>query len=1055
MENIKTKEFENEYSRQIGAYGVETMGKLVKLEALIIGLKGLGIETAKNLVLAGPKKVCIYDPTIVTITDLGSNFFLSEEDVINKKRRDVACLDKLKELNPRCEVDILSVNLCESPELCAGYNVVAVTEIKNLDWLKKANLSVRNNNGVFIYAAAVGLSGFVFSDFGKEFYVRDNNGEECKQYLVKNISKDEKGIVMIDDANGGKLAYEDGDYVTFKEVKGMTSLNNGNPYQIKYISPFAFAIGNTSQLGNYISGGIVQQVKVPKLHSYRSFEEAFETPYLQGQIPPDPTDFAKFGRNELLHVAFQVLHKYYKDLNCLPCLNDMEAIKPYIEEARKIYLNGKDENVNNHWIKNGQDFNDEIVECVLKWSASSIVPITSFMGGIVAQEIIKYTGKFTPINQWLWFDYFECISNIPETADRTLKNSRYDEQIAILGNEIQNKLHKMNIFMIGAGALGCEFLKEFALMGISCNNKNTNNNQQEEGGIVTVTDNDHIEISNLNRQFLFRINDVKKPKSLVASNTVKKFNNNFNVKSLQALVSAETEDQFNEAFWTKQTFIINAVDNIKARKYIDEQCTLYGLPLIDSGTLGTKAHSQMIYPHVTSCYNDKQDPKVEDAVPMCTLHNFPSMIEHCIEYGRDAFNGTFFEGIQDLNKYLKDSNQFIKDMKKEGNTTIHIIRLTNLKELLYIANSKNFDKCIEMAFKDYTKRFDHNIKQLISLYPEDYKNKDGSAFWIGGKRFPKALPYSADDSQAFSYVACYATLIAQGLELNPLNFDYIYNYTKSIKIPPFVIQNINIKVSDNEEENNANSNQVEIDADAEEMKLNNLIQELSNINKSNINAQNIKAHEFEKDDDNNHHIDYIHSCANLRATNYSIENSDRLKTKLIAGKIVPAIATTTASITGLVALQIITGLNTNKIELMRDGFINLGMNIYLMTEPGPKIQMKDKEMDPILLSATKVIPPGWSVWDKIEINQSMTVKDLIEYYNTKYNVDVSIIAYKNISLYIQYTDNAKVKLNKKLEDLYREFVKKEPAQNFIILEVSCDTKEGDLALLPILKYRFR
>jgi ubiquitin-activating enzyme E1 len=48
--------------------------------------------------------------------------------------------------------------------------------------------------------------------------------------------------------------------------------------------------------------------------------------------------------------------------------------------------------------------------------------------------------------------------------------------------------------MIGAGALGCEYLKAFALMGVGCG----------EGGAVHVTDNDHIEISNLNRQFLFR-----------------------------------------------------------------------------------------------------------------------------------------------------------------------------------------------------------------------------------------------------------------------------------------------------------------------------------------------------------------------------------------------------------------------------------------------------------------------------------------------------------------------------------------------------------------------
>jgi ubiquitin-activating enzyme E1 len=57
----------NLYSRQIGTFGLETMGKLIKLKVLIVGMRGLGVECAKNLILAGPASVDIYDPTTVTI----------------------------------------------------------------------------------------------------------------------------------------------------------------------------------------------------------------------------------------------------------------------------------------------------------------------------------------------------------------------------------------------------------------------------------------------------------------------------------------------------------------------------------------------------------------------------------------------------------------------------------------------------------------------------------------------------------------------------------------------------------------------------------------------------------------------------------------------------------------------------------------------------------------------------------------------------------------------------------------------------------------------------
>lgn len=88
----------NFYSKQIGTYGLDTMNKLKNWNVFIYGLRGVGFEVAKNLILAGPRKVVIYDENICQINDLASNFYITEEDVKSKKRRDYASIKNYRSL---------------------------------------------------------------------------------------------------------------------------------------------------------------------------------------------------------------------------------------------------------------------------------------------------------------------------------------------------------------------------------------------------------------------------------------------------------------------------------------------------------------------------------------------------------------------------------------------------------------------------------------------------------------------------------------------------------------------------------------------------------------------------------------------------------------------------------------------------------------------------------------------------------------------------------------------------------------------------------------------
>jgi len=93
------------YSRQLYVMGHEAQRRMMSSSCLLIGVSGLGVEIAKNVILAGISSLTFYDPYNVNYYDLGGNFYCSEEDVDNN--RAAVCKDKLAELNRYVKVQAL------------------------------------------------------------------------------------------------------------------------------------------------------------------------------------------------------------------------------------------------------------------------------------------------------------------------------------------------------------------------------------------------------------------------------------------------------------------------------------------------------------------------------------------------------------------------------------------------------------------------------------------------------------------------------------------------------------------------------------------------------------------------------------------------------------------------------------------------------------------------------------------------------------------------------------------------------------------------------------
>ena len=1051
------------YSRQIGAFGMDVMGKLLKLRVLIIGMRGLGVETAKNIILCGSYSVDIYDPNPVQINDLGSNFYLSLDD-INKKNRDEACKNNLASLNPYVKVSVLKINspkyskeyISEFCSIIPNYDIIVFTEIQPTNFLIEIDNICRQKNVKMIYSVCLGLVCGVFVDFGKNHIILDEKGKEAKTYYVKNITKDKEGLVTIDNIqNTERLDLGDGNFVKFKNVEGMTELND-KEFQIYIEDAESFKIGDTSNFGDYKKGGIIYEIRKPKSMPFDDYKTRSEI--IRGENNKYYfTDFKKLGRDILFFVTLSVLQDYYSENNFfLPDLNNMEIANILKEKVKQKYNEIKSNEKNIPCYQNMIEFDEKIAFNTIRWSKAHICPIVAFFGGIITQEIIKSTGQFIPINQWLFFDFFETVESLKDDIDRKLQNSRYDEQIAIYGNEIQKKLQKSNFFMVGAGATGCEFLKNFAMMG-SCSDKNNK---------FIVTDNDNIEISNLSRQFLFKKKDVGKSKSDVAKDSVKLMNPEFNIESMQDLVSPQTENIFNEDFWERNDFIIYAVDSIDARKYIDTKAIMFEKCAIDSGTRGVEGRSQIIVPFETNTYNDEVPHSKVRELPVCTLRLFPSKVEHCIEWSNDYFSEYFFFIIADTKRFFKDKKSFIESFKEAG----ILERLELIKNNIDFIIYKNLEKIVEYAMIAYTNHFDYNIKSLLISFPADYKQKiDGKPLWGSSKIRPHEIPFDANDPICIKYIQIFIKILshALNLELNPeeLNETNIKKICEKIILPEFVVKNVNeneIEPQESQSQSqtqNQNSEEKNKNQKEEKKKINEILNELEKIDVSKYNSDKINPEKLEKDHDDNGHIDFIHLSANFRAKNYNIQECDRSKTKIIAGKIIPTILTSTASIAGIASLQIFTLLQTHDINYLRKCFFNLGRLEFMLVTPSKPVYKKN-------IKFNELIPQNISKWDKIKINGSKTCQEIIDFLKEKYGVVVDSLTSGDVTLISTFLPSSTKFLDRKVEDIYNEKAKAKfkLEKNYMIINVVASIEKEDKETkiidyisveMPIIKYIFK
>jgi len=996
-------ELYNARSRDAAALGFDTIKRVAETSVLVIGLQGVGVETAKNIILNGPKKVTLHDTAKVQIADLGTNFYLLKEHV-GKRSRAEASLAELQGLNPGCVVEVYDGKL--SYDFLKLFDMIVVSTFLPQDELVRINEVARSRTptrSVFIWAVTHGVVGSVFSDFGPAHVITDPNGQPVRELVVSNITPD--GLVTV---TAPRHDLENGSYIKFAELEGSISKLNGldgikiKEYRIcglikgkdgketrstkpnetvpnKFLLDVS-EIKDLKEIGEWINGGIIVEVKPKNTINYKSLKESLLKP-AEFVVPHMDAGLAMDGRGNQLHLATLALLRFQKEKGALPALHSQADADAVYNFAKAI----NDENAKLNATDPGhvevKEVDRQLINKVSKYARTELSGYAAFLGGLAAQELVKLWGKYTPVSQWLYADHFELVqADVPE--DAILQGSRYDHQIAIFGKAVQRKISNQKWFLVGVGALGCEYLKAYALMGLGTGSK----------GSIHITDMDNIELSNLSRQFLFRRQHVGKSKATCAAEAVTVMNPELKGKITVHIekVWSGSEHLFDDAFWNNLDGVWNALDNVQARQYTDSKCLLHLLPLLESGTQGTAGSTDVVLPFKTTSYQDGEIAET-GGIAACTLKNFPNEILHCIEWARPQFFELFDHEPSNYNLWAENKEKFFSQIEKAGHVSEKVESLRKVKRLAELAKDRTMNTAIRLAFEKFDHEYRVRIKDLIHFFPENSRitdpqtKADLGAFWTGAKRFPRAAEFNLDDDQHFGYVYNASLLFAHMLGVKEPIVDP-GTFKEAVKALNWKAPEWKAPSGGKPQEIEESDKASAADETDDEFELvRTLTKELEGLDSKTLGL--LKPQEFEKDDDTNHHIDFITYCSNLRAWNYKIQPSTRAKVKVTAGRIIPALATTTAATTGLMTLEfykLILGFQNISQTLFRNSQIDFANSTFNVFQPSSFRRItttKDTDPESKAVTVHKAYPSVFGSWDKVVVRKgNLTVKEFVDLF---------------------------------------------------------------------------
>mmetsp|Transcript_59776 Transcript_59776/g.146772 ORF Transcript_59776/g.146772 Transcript_59776/m.146772 type:complete len:698 (+) Transcript_59776:73-2166(+) len=428
-----------------------------------------------------------------------------------------------------------------------------------------------------------------------------------------------------------------------------------------------------------------------------------------------------------------------------------------------------------------------------------------------------------------------------------------------IGKEMLHKIQTSKILCVGAGGIGCELLKDLALSGFRQ---------------VEVIDLDTIDVSNLNRQLLFRGQHVGMAKCTVACQVAGDM-----VPPLPADNGNDKDDippiryqanhgnvcdatKFNVPFIQQFDLVLNALDNVEARRRVNRLCLAANVALVEAGTTGYLGQVTVIHKSSNvACYECKTQ-ETQKVYPICTIRSTPSAPVHCIVWAKELYKLVFHSKVEESMLYEPDEGGNDEDGDDDGEDGVE----KSTGPSTYMPLVKKLRDTLLSSTTNDASNMDEDIKLVLdALYRIEIQKQLDMGRYKAAKKTPACLD---------------TTVLDEGTQLgspSSSSTSAIWSLEDNVAVLVKCLKDARARSADE-------------------------------------NAPPL-LEEFDKDDDLA--MRFVCAASNLRSSVFGIEPLQSLYTaKGIAGNIIPAIATTNAICAGLQILQVFKILK-KQIELSK------------------------------------------------------------------------------------------------------------------------------------------